>query len=90
MEHRVKVRVLDWTDRPFVSALEIALVRAATECPVDSLAAALTAETALRLAGYPNASIAYDRSYDDLLHGLARWTVAREAPGDLPPNRSHA
>ena len=81
IEHRVKVRVVDWTDRAFAEALQIALSEACCAVDLDCPEAATLAQTVLRRAGYPDAEVHYERSYAELLQGRAQWTVHRDGSG---------
>jgi hypothetical protein len=81
MTHEVRLKVLPWYDRPFVTAVEGVFHEIeATDLPVDSMHAAELAQHRLRESGYPNAVVAYWRSVDEVLAHKAHWTVYRERP----------
>jgi hypothetical protein len=79
MNTRLKIEIVDWQDRDFVLALEAGLASALREgLSADCLAVADRVQVDLRLAGFPDASIVYARSVDDVLARIAHWTVSRE------------
>lgn len=80
--HNVKIRIVDWKDRAFVSAIEAAC-RAMTTSGVrlDTIDAAERVQDALRAGGFPNSAVEYRRSVDEALAGIAHWRVLRDGRG---------
>ena len=77
----VRIRVPDWDDPAFMMALQGALIE--TELTDRTACRAETArrlQAALRASGYPDATIEYVGSADDVLSGIARWIVHRGRP----------
>jgi hypothetical protein len=81
VDWRVKIKIVDWRDRDFVGAFEADVADGlAHGLGLDRVELAERVEAALRDQGYPQARVAYSRSYTDLLAGIARWTVWRDRP----------
>jgi hypothetical protein len=79
MSSNVKIRIVEWKDRAFVAAIEVAC-RALTLSGVrlDTIDAAQRVQTQLREDGFPDAVVEYHRSVDEALHGIAHWRVQRD------------
>jgi len=79
MKRSVKIHIVEWKDRAFVTAIEAAC-RAMTLAGVrmDTIDAAQMVQTTLRSDGYPGAVVEYRRSVDEALAGIAHWRVLRD------------
>ena len=81
IEHRVRIKVLQWDDAEFTAAFERALgVVKWADVSLDSRAAADRVEALLRDGGFPSATVDFTRSVDDVLRGVAHWLVQRDGP----------
>lgn len=80
----LKVHVDDWQDREFVHAFEAAL-EIARACRGDATDAGVASEVeaTLRSSGYREARVECRAAVDDVLSGVAHWTVRRGPSGDV-------
>ncbi|MGH2513686.1 MAG: hypothetical protein ACRDGQ_13490 [Candidatus Limnocylindrales bacterium] len=75
----MKIKVMDWQDREFVTALDDGLAAALGEgLDLDCAEIAERVQSELRGEGFPEARIAYSRSVTDVLGRVAHWTVWRD------------
>ncbi len=79
LEHRVQLKVCDWDDVPFRTAVEEAWtkIRLGPD-DADSIMAAAHLQMLVRAAGYPDASVEVHRSVDEALKHIAHFEVSKE------------
>ena len=75
---QVRLKIVGWDDPAFRSTVEnvVDSVRQAG-LDLDSVDGLLAAETTLRLAGYPEATIRDRRTIDDVMAMTTSWEVRR-------------
>lgn len=79
LEHRVQLKVCEWDDVAFRSAVEQAWtkIRLGPD-DADSIMAAAHLQMLVRAAGYPNATVEVHRSVDEALAHVAHFEVHRQ------------
>jgi hypothetical protein len=79
LEHRVQLRVCEWDDVAFRSAVEDAWtkVRLGPD-DADSIMAAAHLQMLVRAAGFPETTVEVHRSVDEALAHVAHFEVHRE------------
>lgn len=84
LEHRVQLRVCEWDDVPFRSAVEDAWtkIRLGPD-DADSIMAAAHLQMLVRAAGFPEATVEVHRSVDEALAHIAHFEVHREPSHSL-------
>ncbi len=83
LAHTLRIHVADWQDGDFVHAFEAALMRArARHADASGASVASQVQTDLRVGGYRHARVEHVPAVDDVLSGVAHWTVRRGSPSD--------
>jgi hypothetical protein len=68
-----------WDDLDFTRAYEAARRQAADAADADGLHLAILVERFLRDAGYPDATVAVERTVDEALAHTEHWIIRRDA-----------
>ncbi len=82
-EVQLEAKLVPWDDPDFVAAFERARTTLESEGAFrgSCQAAALRAQTLLREAGYPAATVECVRTVEDVLRRTVHWVVRREGTG---------
>ena len=81
---QIRAELIPWDEPQFVREYERARERAIREgLTINGPKAAARVEQLLRASGYPSATIDVERTVDEALEHVARWTVRRDGPDAL-------
>jgi hypothetical protein len=77
----LRVRLIPWDDPAFIGAFEAAREQLRAEgVTINGPAACARAEALIRAAGFPRVRVDCERTPDEAMAHLARWTVWRDGP----------